>query len=213
MENHTYTAINYKEQIQFLESIYNEERAFQQEEDRKKLEALYGAHQPPKIEEAKVSASLLGGKKILTYKNRIQRQIELEGEDQVDREDHVIQLPWQIVEAPTDEEIKKRHEMRKEQGQKLKEIMQRKREEKKRKMEEELADLQSLESLREQNDMQGFKEELQHRSISNYEEYKKRVKLLQVKLGLKVAEPQKTDEEKFNLIDTPDEFLSPEQLK
>jgi len=67
--------------------------------------------------------------------------------------------------------------------------MQRKREEKKRKMEEELVDLQSLESLREQNDMQGFKEELQHRSLSNYEEYKKRVKLLQVKLGLKVAEP------------------------
>ena len=93
------------------------------------------------------------------------------------------------MEAPTDEEIKKRHEMRKEQGQKLKEIMQRKREEKKRKMEEELVDLQSLESLREQNDMQGFKEELQHRSLSNYEEYKKRVKLLQVKLGLKVAEP------------------------
>ena len=38
--------------------------------------------------------------------------------------------------------------------------MQRKREEKKRKMEEELADLQSLEALREQNDMQGFKEEI-----------------------------------------------------
>lgn len=67
----------------------------------------------------------------------------------MDKEDHVVQLPWQTVEAPTDEEIKKRHEMRKEQGQKLKEIMQRKREEKKRKMEEELADLQSLESLRE----------------------------------------------------------------
>jgi len=116
MENHTYTATNYKEQIQFLESIYNEERAYQQEEDRKKLEALYGAHQPPKQEEAKVSASLSGGKKILTYKNRIQRQIELEGEDLVDKEDHVVQLPWQTVEAPTDEEIKKRHEMRKEQG-------------------------------------------------------------------------------------------------
>ena len=41
--------------------------------------------------------------------------------------------------APTDEELKKRSEMRKEQGQKLKEIMQRKRDEKKRKMEEELA--------------------------------------------------------------------------
>ena len=61
--------------------------------------------------------------------------------------------------------------------------------------------------------MQGFKEELQHRSIGNYEEYKKKVKMLQVKLGLKAPEPQKTDEEKFNLLDTPDEFLSPEQLK
>jgi hypothetical protein len=77
-------------------------------------------------------------------------------------------------------------------------------------MEVELADLQSLESLREQNDMQGFKEELQHRSLSNYDEYKKRVKMLQVKLGLKLPEPIKTDEEKFNLLDTPDEFLSPE---
>jgi hypothetical protein len=67
--------------------------------------------------------------------------------------------------------------------------MQTKREEKKRKMEEELVDLQSLESLMGQNDMQGFKEELQHRSLSNYWKYKKRVKLLQVKLGLKVAEP------------------------
>jgi hypothetical protein len=76
-------------------------------------------------------------------------------------------------------------------------------------MEEELADLQSLESLREQNDMQGFKEELQHRSLSNYDEYKKRVKTLQVKLNIKTNEG-KTDEEKFNLLDTPDEFLSPE---
>ncbi len=91
--------------------------------------------------------------------------------------------------------------------------MQRKREDKKRKMEEELADLQSLESLRDQNDMTGFKEELKNRSLSNYDEYKKRVKQLQVKLGLKAPEPLKTDEEKFNLIDTPDEFLSPEQLK
>ena len=69
MENHTYTATNYREQLHFLESIYNEERAYQQEEDRKKLEALYGAHHPPKQEEAKVVPS--GGIKTLTYKNRI----------------------------------------------------------------------------------------------------------------------------------------------
>jgi hypothetical protein len=45
-------------------------------------------------------------------------------------------------------------------------------------MEEELVDLQSLESLRDQNDMTGFKEELKNRSLSNYDEYKKRVKQL-----------------------------------
>jgi len=103
--------------------------------------------------------------------------------------------------------------MRKEQGQKLKEIMQRKREEKKRKMEDELADLQSLESLREQNDMQNFKEEIQHRGCNNFEDYKKKVRLLQIKLNIKTAEVAKPDEEKYNLIEIADEFLSPEELK
>ena len=45
---------------------------------------------------------------------------------------------------PTSEELKKRQEMRKEQGQKLKELMARKRTEKKKNMENELVDLQSL---------------------------------------------------------------------
>ena len=54
--------------------------------------------------------------------------------------------------APSDDELKRRHDMRKEQGQRLKEMMQRKRDEKKRKMEEELTDLLSLEALREQGD-------------------------------------------------------------
>lgn len=114
--------------------------------------------------------------------------------------------------APTDEELKRRHDMRKEQGQKLKEIMQRKRDEKRRKMEEELTDLLSLESLKDQNDMQGFKEELSHRSISSVNEYNKKVKYLQVKLNIKQTEG-KTDEEKYSLIDVADEFLTPEQLK
>ncbi len=70
-------------------------------------------------------------------------------------------------------------------------------------MEEELVDLESLESLREQKDMQGFKEEIEHRALHSYEEYKKRVKMLQVKLGIKQPDEikGKTDEEKFNLLD------------
>lgn len=62
--------------------------------------------------------------------------------------------------------------------------------------------------------MQGFKEEIQHRGINTYEEYKKKVKYLQMKLHIKVPETTtKTDEEKFNLLDIADEFLTPEQLK
>jgi hypothetical protein len=60
--------------------------------------------------------------------------------------------------------------------------------------------------------MAGFKDELQHRNLSNYEDYKKRVRQLQVNLGLKAPEV-KPDEERFNLLEIADEFLSPEELK
>ena len=44
------------------------------------------------------------------------------------------------------------------------------------------------------------------------EEYKKKVKYLQLKLNIKQSEG-KTDEEKFNLIDIAEEFLTQEQLR
>eukprot|EP00350_Pseudokeronopsis_sp_OXSARD2_P007751 CAMPEP_0170562500 /NCGR_PEP_ID=MMETSP0211-20121228/60826_1 /TAXON_ID=311385 /ORGANISM="Pseudokeronopsis sp., Strain OXSARD2" /LENGTH=50 /DNA_ID=CAMNT_0010879443 /DNA_START=9 /DNA_END=157 /DNA_ORIENTATION=- len=49
--------------------------------------------------------------------------------------------------------------------------MQRKRDAKKKQMEEELADLESLESLKEQNDLPGLKEEIKQRGLSSLEEY------------------------------------------
>lgn len=60
--------------------------------------------------------------------------------------------------------------------------------------------------------MEGFKDELQHRSIGSYDDYKKRVRQIQVNLGLKQPEV-KPDEERFNLLEIADEFLSPEELK
>lgn len=42
VDHHTHVATNYREQILFLESIYEEERSYQKEEERKKHEALYG---------------------------------------------------------------------------------------------------------------------------------------------------------------------------
>ncbi|CDW79283.1 actin-related protein 5 [Stylonychia lemnae] len=213
-ENHTYCPTNYRDQILFLEQVYQEERNYQKEEEKKRQEALYGnVNNPQEPKSLNPQGKDTLGRKLVIYKSRTHKLNDQLGEDEaLDKEDHVIQLPWVMESAPTDEEMKRRHEMRKEQGQKLKEIMQRKRDEKKRKMEEELADLQSLESLREQNDLQGFKEEIQQRGISSVDEYKKKVKYLQVKLNIKQSEG-KTDEEKYNLIDIQDEFLNPDQLR
>jgi len=124
-----------------------------------------------------------------------------------------MQLPWQPEQMPTNDELKKRQEMRKEQGQKLKELMARKRAEKKRGMENEYADLQSLQSLRDAGDVKGFKDELEHRGLTNQEAYVKRVKFLAVKLGLQVEEETKADENKYHLLEIADEFLKPEEIK
>jgi hypothetical protein len=57
----------------------------------------------------------IGKRKIMIYKNRVQRQNDLIGdEDTIDKEDHVIQFPFTMEAAPSEDELQKRHEMRKE---------------------------------------------------------------------------------------------------
>lgn len=68
-------------------------------------------------------------------------------------------------------------------------------------MQTELADLNSLKSLQPRE----FKEELEQRQIDQ-SSYDKRVKVLQVKLGIKELETTP----KFDLVDQADEFLTPE---
>ncbi len=108
----------------------------------------------------------------VVYKSRTDFLIsKLNQEEDLDTEDHIVQLPWQPEQMPTNEELKKRQEIRKEQGQKLKEMMARKRNEKKKAMEIELADLQSLSSLKDTNQNSLFKEEIQSRNLANFENY------------------------------------------
>lgn len=114
---------------------------------------------------------------------------------------------------PTSEELKKRQEMRREQGQKLKELMARKRAEKKKNMENEYADLQSLQSLRDSGDNKSFRDELDNRNLQNYDDYVKRVKFLALKLGIQTEEESKKPENKYHLLEIADEFLKPEEVK
>ena len=92
-------------------------------------------------------------------------------------------------------------------------MMARKRAEKKKTMEIELADLQSLQSLIDNNDSQQFKEEIQARHFASLESYQKRIKFLSVKLGIATEADEKTPTDKFALLDIADEFLKPDQLK
>ncbi len=83
-------ATNYREQIQFLEQVYNEERTYQIEEERKKHEALYGttAQEESKVKEPTKPAQISSNVKI--YRNRISRLNDQLDEDSVDKEDHII---------------------------------------------------------------------------------------------------------------------------
>ena len=90
--------------------------------------------------------------------------------------------------------------------------MARKRAEKKKTMENEYADLQSLQSLRDNGDNKSFKDELDNRNIQSYDAYIKRVKFLALKLGIQ-TDDNKKEENKYHLVDIADEFLKPEEVK
>jgi hypothetical protein len=51
----------------------------------------------------------------VVYKSRTDFLIsKLNQEEDLDTEDHIVQLPWQPEQMPTNEELKKRQEIRKE---------------------------------------------------------------------------------------------------
>ena len=79
-----------------------------------------------------------------------------------------------------------------------------KKQEKQKTMQDELTDLLSIKNLGNKE----LDEELQNRKIKDQKEYQKRIKFLQVKLGL-----QKEEGMKYDLIDQADEFLTEEQIK
>lgn len=143
--------------------------------------------------------------------------------EDIDTDDHIIQRPFVPEQMPSEEELKRRHDIRKEQGLKLKEIMAKQREEKLKKMQEEFSDLKSIEQSKQGGrlDQNSFKEELQHRGFSNNDEFQKRLTMLMVKLNIKQELEQQDDhltssqamDQKYNLLSIADAFLTQEQMK
>ena len=118
-----------------------------------------------------------------------------------------IQLPWVMQQQPSDEEIKKKQQQRKEQGKKLKEIALKKSEEKRKLAVNELEELESFTARVKKNSSE-FQDGLAARGIDSYDELKRKINSLRGRLNLEVDES-----EKFNLLNIPDEELSPDLLK
>lgn len=118
-----------------------------------------------------------------------------------------IQLPWVMQQQPSDEEIKKKQMQRKEQGKKLKEMAVKKGEEKRKLALNELEELELFTSKVKRNSSE-FQDGLSARGIENYDELKRKINSLRSRLNLEVDES-----EKFNLLNIPDEELSPDLIK
>ena len=118
-----------------------------------------------------------------------------------------IQLPWVMQQQPSEEEIKKKQQQRKEQGRKLKEMALKKSEEKRKLAVNELEELEAFVSKVKKNSSE-FQEGLAARGIESYDELKRKINMLRSRLNLEVDES-----EKFNLLNIPDEELSPDLIK
>lgn len=112
--------------------------------------------------------------------------------------------------------------MRREQGRKLKELMQKKREDKAKLLHQELSELQQVEQgkLDGSLDLISYKEELSHRGFGSTDDFQKRISSLMLKLNINEVEepdPQMTHSQamdnKYHLLSIADAFLTPDQIK
>jgi hypothetical protein len=110
--------------------------------------------------------------------------------------------------------------MRKEQGCKLKEMMQKKREEKNQKLQDELDSLNQILFGKQDGslDVQAFKEEIQNRGFNTVEAFYDKVNHLKLKLNIKKEEQEDLThsqlmEQKYHLLDIADTLLTADQLK
>lgn len=117
-----------------------------------------------------------------------------------------IQLPWTAPAQPSEEETKRRTQQRKDQGQRLRELMAKKKGDRKKMVEDELAELSHIESIRKSSPAE-FQDALVARGLANLDQLKRRIQVLMMKLNMELKP------EKFELIDIPDEELSTEQQR
>jgi len=119
-----------------------------------------------------------------------------------------IQLPFVQPQQPSKEELEKKRQSRREQGERLRQALNKKREEKSNQLRLELEEIAHIEDLHQRSTSE-FTEALGAKNLGSWEEVLRRKEHLN--LQLKIKEP--VTEDRFHLVDIPDERLSLEQIQ
>lgn len=125
----------------------------------------------------------------------------------------IVQLPYTPQVAPPKVDQERKNQLRKEQGQRLKEMADRKRREKRAEQEERLACLLEIKSMQSTSHTDDFWNLLEAEGLSGEEELNMTITELEEALGKPLSIPQLPDDQLYPLIDTPDDQLTEEQIK
>ena len=206
-EQVTVAAVDYRDQLRYLESVYR----FEREETNRLLSiSSFGSVETHQNVLAKLGKIKLEKTSVIkAYRDSVSWENSLFNDEPLQNKE-LVYLKWnELKHIPlTDEEIKAKERQRLENSEKLKELMRKKREEKQARLREEYQNLVQINAYREENKAL-FDEKLVVLGLSEVE-FEKRFNFLDSKLN-ENEEPK--EENKWALIDIPDEDLTNEQVR
>jgi actin-related protein 5 len=217
-EKYTECAKSYHKQLDLLENVFKIDQDKLREEEKIRMFGSLEMYEKAYVEELGAKRRMEGKyKHLLPYRNMIDyenRSITLHEDEEVTRDLFFLEWPTCSSEI-TDDDMRKKQELRKEQSKRLREMMQKKREDNIKILEKELEELEVVSLLKDKDQFQ-FEEALLAKGYATNEELQKRINKIFIKInfGKEAKEEERFDEEKrWPLLSMPDEDLTDEQVK
>jgi len=225
-EKHTMCAKDYKKQLKLLEMVFEYDQEKLKEEEKKRVFGSLEMYEKAFSEE-NAKKNLLENRfnYLKPYKNQVEYRnylYNLENgvnliEDNLINELVFFEWPKSTFDIVlTEEELRKKQEMRKEQSRRLREIMQKKREEKVKNMEKELEELEKIMQIKGYDKYQ-FDEALLNKGFTSEDELQKRINKIFLKINFNNEQRDQNErieeDKRWPLLNIADEDLTPEQIK
>jgi actin-related protein 5 len=231
-EKYTMCAIDYHSQLQLLQKLFQSDQEKLRIEEKKRMFGSIEMYEKANMEEIiqkKIHDEKF--KNLKPYRNMIDFENEQYDQHQDLIKDLIFfDLPKTGSEVVlTEEDLRRKQDVRKEQSRRLRELMQKKREENLRNLEKELQELEAVSALRN-GDKYQFEEAILSKGYATYEELQNRINKIflkikfnkdsqdrgdgQAPISASASNEEKFDEEKrWPLLNIPEEDLTEEQLK